>query len=78
MSDADIAYLPACQLAERIRTRQLSSLEATDLFIGRIEAQDADINAVVVRDFDRARDDARERDRQLAKGGSVGHYTACR
>ena len=72
MSDADIAYLPACQLSERIRTKQLSSLEATDLFIGRIEAKDADINAVVVRDFDRARDDARERDRQLAKGNSVG------
>lgn len=72
MSDADIAYLPAHELSERIRTRQLSSLEATDLFIRRIEALDADINSVVVRDFDRARKAARERDRQLARGEGVG------
>ncbi len=72
MSDADIAYLPALELAARIRTKQLSSLEATELFIGRIEARDADINAVVVRDFDRARDAAGERDRQLAKGDGGG------
>ena len=72
MSDADIAYLPAFELAERIRTKQLSSLEATELFVRRIEARDAAINAVVARDFDRARDDARERDRQLTKGDGVG------
>ena len=72
MSDADVAYLPAHRLAERIRTKQLSSLEATDLFIERIEGLDADINAVVVRDFDRARDEAGKRDRQLAKGDGVG------
>lgn len=72
MSEADIAYLPAHELSERIRTRQLSSLEATDLFIRRIEARDADINAVVVRDFQRARDDARERDRRLVGGDGVG------
>ena len=72
MSDADIAYLPAYELAEGIRTRQLSSLEATDLFIRRIEARDGDINAVVVRDFDRARDAAGERDRQLARGDGAG------
>ena len=72
ISDADVAFLPARQLAERIRKKQLTSLEATDLFIGRIEARDTDINAVVVRDFERARDDARERDRQLARGDGVG------
>ena len=72
MSDADVAYLPAYRLCERIRTGQLGSLEATDLFIRRIEARDGDINAVVVRDFDRARDDARERDRRLARGGDAG------
>lgn len=72
MSDADIAYLPAHELSERIRTGHLGSLEATDLFIRRIEALDADINAVVVRDFERAREAARERDRQLARGEGVG------
>ena len=72
MSDAEIAYLPARRLSERIRTKQLGSLEATDLFIRRIEARDEGVNAVVVRDFDRARDDARERDRRLARGDRVG------
>ena len=72
VSDADVAYLPAYRLRDRIRAGQLGSLEATDLFIRRIEARDADINAVVVRDFERAREDARERDRRLLKGDALG------
>jgi amidase len=46
-------------LAARIRAGELSPLEAVDAAITRIEASDGPINAVVVRDFDRARDAAR-------------------
>ncbi|MXP14433.1 amidase [Altererythrobacter confluentis] len=52
----------ALALAQQIRAGELSPLEAVDAAISRIEALDGAINAVVVRDFDRARDAARALD----------------
>ena len=49
----------AIELAAKIRAGDLSPLEAVDAAIERIEALDGPINAVVVRDFARARDAAR-------------------
>jgi amidase len=45
--------------AAAIAKGELSPLEAADAAIARIEALDGPINAVVIRDFDRARDTAR-------------------
>jgi len=45
----------AIEVAARIRAGALSPLEAVDAAIARIEALDGPLNAVVVRDFDRAR-----------------------
>ncbi|WP_338467979.1 amidase family protein [Novosphingobium sp. ZN18A2] len=52
----------AIDMAARIARKEMSPLEAVDAAIGRIEALDGPINAVVVRDFDRARDTARKLD----------------
>ncbi|MCB2061845.1 MAG: amidase [Novosphingobium sp.] len=52
----------AIATASAIASGQLSPLEAVDAAIARIEALDGPINAVVVRDFDRARDTARSLD----------------
>ncbi len=49
----------AIALAAQIRAGDLSPLEAVDACIARIEALDGRINAVVVRDFERARDQAK-------------------
>lgn len=49
-------------LAAQIREGALSPLEAVDAAIARIEARDGPLNAVVVRDFDRARDRAKAMD----------------
>jgi amidase len=49
----------AIATAAMIARGDLSPLEAVDAAIARIEALDGPINAVVVRDFDRARDTAR-------------------
>ena len=49
----------AIALAAQIRTGKLSPSEAVEAAIGRIEALDGPINAVVVRDFDRAREAAK-------------------
>jgi amidase len=58
----------AADLVEALAARRLSALELTDEAIARIEARDSDVNAVVVRDFDRARDAARAADAALARG----------
>ncbi|MBD3730188.1 MAG: amidase, partial [Sphingomonadales bacterium] len=59
----------ALGLAALIRNGALSPLEAVEAAIARIEALDGPINAVVVRDFDRARETARAMDRQHAAPG---------
>lgn len=55
-------------LVAAIASGRLSAREACDAAIARIERLDATLNAVVVRDFDRAREQAEMRDRQLAQG----------
>ena len=49
-------------MAEAVRLKAVSSLELTDSIIARIEAVDSAINAVCIRDFDRARQAARAAD----------------
>jgi amidase len=58
----------AIETAARIASGKLSPLEAVDAAINRIEALDGPLNAVVVRDFDRARDAARALDGRKADG----------
>jgi amidase len=62
------AYRGAGELAQSLMKKEISALELTDQFIARIEALDADLNAVPVRDFARAREAAREADSALARG----------
>lgn len=61
----------ATKLAAVIASGKLTAVEATEAAIARIEEQDVSINAVVVRDFDRARQQARDADARLAKGDSA-------
>ena len=55
-------YCGAVEMAEAVRLKAVSSLELTDSIIARIEAVDSAINAVCIRDFDRARQAARAAD----------------
>jgi amidase len=55
-------------LVEELRAGRISAVEALAQAIGRIEARDDDINAVVVRDFERARAAAVAADAALARG----------
>lgn len=61
-------FASATELLEALRSREVTSLALTDLYIGRIERHDAKINVVVVRDFERARTAAREADAARARG----------
>jgi amidase len=58
----------AIELARLLAERKIGALELCDAHIARIEARDEQINAVVVRDFDRAREAARAADAALARG----------
>jgi len=66
------AFDSATSLAKQIRDKKISSRELTDFYIDRIEKFDGDINAVPVRDFDRARQSADTADAALAKGEDLG------
>jgi amidase len=65
---SDIAYRSAADLVAALATKRVSSVELTDFVIARIEARDLAINAVVVRDFARARDMAKAADAARARG----------
>ena len=56
------------RLVQALRSREVSSAELLDQSIERIEAQDGNLNAVVVRDFERARMAAAAADAALARG----------
>ena len=64
--------LSAVELAAAIRDGELSSVEVVEAYAGRIEAEDGAINAVVVRCFDEALEEAREADRRVASGDATG------
>ena len=68
----DLAFRPAMELAELVRSSAISSVELTRHFIERIERFDDDINAVVVRTFERALEDAAAADAALARGEASG------
>ena len=68
----DLSFASAGELADKIRSKQISSRELTDHFITRIEQIDGDLNAVVVRDFERARAAADQADAALSQPGETG------
>ncbi len=60
--------MTATQLAANLRTGTISAVEVCAAAIARIEALDGQINAVIVRDFERASADARKADEALGRG----------
>ena len=67
-SGQSLDYRSVGELRALLDTRQVSAVELFEHAVGRIEALDLRINAVVVRDFERARAAAREADAALARG----------
>jgi amidase len=68
----DVPFRSARQLAADIRKRKIGCLELLELYLARVEKYDGALNAIVVRDFDRARTRARAADRALARGAPWG------
>ncbi len=66
--DSCASFTSLAALVEDLRSRRVSAAEALEQAIGRIEAGDGQINAVIVRDFARARVAAAAADAALARG----------
>lgn len=71
MSDP-IHYLSATELARQIAVGQLSAREVVEAHIERIEKVDADLHALAVPTFDRARHDADRADKDREKKKPLG------
>jgi amidase len=69
--DEATALLPAQDLAEMVRTRQVSSRELLDLFLARIERINPTINAVVTLEPERAMKEAAAADEAVASDASL-------
>jgi amidase len=68
----DLPFLSATEIAGRIRSREVGCLEVLERYIARTERYNPVVNAIVVKDFDRARARAKEADRAVSRGDSLG------
>src|SRR5260370_39333371 len=66
----EVAFWPAIQLAVLIRTKQVSSEELTQMFLGRLKRYNPKLLFVVTITEELALQQAREADREIASG----HY----
>jgi len=69
---SDLAFLPAVELAAKIRRKELGCRELLDHYLARVERLNAPLNAVVTLDVERARARADAADQALARGAGVG------
>jgi fatty acid amide hydrolase 2 len=63
-----LLLLSGSQIAEQIRRREVSSLEAVEAHIRHVERVNPALNAMVAERFDAARGEARDADARLAQG----------
>lgn len=71
MSD-EIAFLDACDVAARIRAKDVTAAEATENAIRRAEKLQPDLNAFISMEADAALASAREIDAKIMRGDTVG------
>ena len=68
----DLCLRPATELAALLRSRQVSARELLEASLARVDEVDPVLNAVVVRDDERARERAAALDDELVRGSPVG------
>jgi amidase len=67
----DVPFRSAKQLAGDIKRKKIGCVELLELYLARVQKYDGALNAVVVRDFDRARTRARALDRTRGARGPL-------
>ena len=68
----ELGFKSAVDLVGMLKSKQVGSEELTRYFIDRIETYDETLNAVVVRDFDRALEAAKAADASIVDGETLG------
>jgi aspartyl-tRNA(Asn)/glutamyl-tRNA(Gln) amidotransferase subunit A len=71
-ADGELHRLTVAEAAQLIRRRQLSPVEYVDALIARIAALDAQLHSFITVTADRARDDARRAEAEIAAGNYRG------
>ena len=68
----DVPYLSIAQLSELIRSKEISSLEATDAYLNRISRVDAFLNSYITVTHEEARKSAIKADESIVAGNYHG------
>ncbi len=72
MSQVEIVFMTACEMARRIREREISALEVMEAHLAQIERVNHKVNAIVTLVAEQALKAAREADSRLAKRDKIG------
>lgn len=64
----DVAFWPVTRLSELIRTRQVRSVELTEMYLDRLKRYGPTLQCVVTLTEERALEQARRADREIAEG----------
>ncbi len=72
MSDREICFLNATELAQRIRTRELSCVEVMQAHLNQIERVNPQVNAIVTLLPEQALEQAHAADQAVARGDALG------
>jgi Asp-tRNA(Asn)/Glu-tRNA(Gln) amidotransferase A subunit family amidase len=72
MNKEEICFMPAYEMADKIKRQELTSQEITEVIIERIEKINPIINAYCTPTFDLARDMAKKADEAVKKGEKLG------
>ena len=72
MSDTELCFMPATELARRIATRELSPVTVVDAVIAQAETMDRTLNLFAEPTFDQAREAARAAEAAIMTGAPLG------
>jgi len=72
MNRNEIPFLSATELAELLRSRQVSPVEATEAYLARIEQVDPALNSYITVTAEQARAEARQAEAEIAAGRNRG------
>ena len=72
MNKEDICYMPAYEMADKIKRQEITSQEITEILIERIEKINPIINAYCTPTFELAREMAKKADDAVKKGQKLG------
>lgn len=68
----ELAFATVTELGSLLRSRQISSVELTEMYLRRIDRYDPALKAIVTRTDELAMEQAKEADREIAAGGYRG------